>query len=237
MSETHGSARPPGLNDGENMRILDLEMGLRARNDRLAAGHRSRLQAAGTLVLNLVSSPGAGKTSLLLATLKRLARRLPVAVIEGNHTNEIDAERIRATGVAAVQLDSGTCSQLDADMVSRALDRLALPLGGVLFVENDGNLGGPRGFDLGEARRVVVASVTDGNDNPLKYPDLFAGADLLVVNKIDLLPHLDFDVDALMDNARRLNPAMELLEVSAVTGAGLERWLAWIETERQLLAA
>ena len=218
-------------------RVIALEVDLRAKNDRYAAQSRARLHAAGTLALNLMSSPGAGKTTLLVASLERLNGRLPLAVIEGDQATASDAERIRATGAKAVQINTGQGCHLDAHMIGHALDRVGVPAGGVLFVENVGNLVCPAGFDLGETRKVVVASVTEGEDKPLKYPNMFAVADLLLVSKVDLLPHLAFDLPALIANARRINPAIQIIEVSAVTGAGVESWLAWIETERRRRAA
>jgi hydrogenase nickel incorporation protein HypB len=153
--------------------------------------------------------------------------------VEGDQATDRDAARIRATGAPALQLNTGKGCHLDAAMIAHALDDGVAPADGVLFIENVGNLVCPAGFDLGEAAKVVVASVTEGEDKPLKYPDIFAVADLVLVNKADLLPHLDFDVAAFAANARRVNPDVDILTVSAATGAGLERWLAWIERARR----
>jgi len=210
-------------------RIVQVERDLLAANDSWARRNRERFAADGTLCLNLVSSPGSGKTSLLVRTVTELAARHPVSVIEGDQQTSNDADRIRATGVSAVQVNTGKGCHLEAPMISRALDRLELAAGGVLFVENVGNLVCPALFDLGEAHKVAILSVTEGEDKPLKYPDMFRAADLMLVNKIDLLPYLDFDVALCEDHARRVNPALEVLRVSAKTGEGFDAWLRWIE--------
>ena len=210
-------------------RIVQVERDLLAANDSWARRNRERFAAQGTLCLNLVSSPGSGKTTLLVRTVSELASRRPVGVIEGDQQTSNDADRIRATGVPAVQVNTGKGCHLEAPMIARALDTLLLPAGGVLFVENVGNLVCPALFDLGEAHKVAILSVTEGEDKPLKYPDMFRAADLVLVNKIDLLPYLDFDVELCEANARRVNPSLELLRVSARTGEGFAEWLGWIE--------
>jgi hydrogenase nickel incorporation protein HypB len=209
-------------------RIVQVERDLLAANDSWAARNRERLAAARTLCLNLVSSPGSGKTSLLVRTVSALSGRRPVAVIEGDQQTSNDADRIRATGVAAVQVNTGKGCHLEAPMVSRALDRLPALTDGVLFIENVGNLVCPALFDLGEAAKVAILSVTEGEDKPLKYPDMFRASRLMLVNKVDLLPHLDFDVAACEANARKVNPDIEILRVSSRTGEGFDDWLAWI---------
>ncbi len=224
--------RPHQDHGVDETRVIALELDLLAKNDAIAATNRQRLGQSSTLALNLMSSPGAGKTSLLVRTIEALAGRLPLAVIEGDQATANDAERIRATGAPAMQVNTGKGCHLDAAMIATALDRGLAPKSGVLFIENVGNLVCPAGFDLGEAHKVVVASVTEGEDKPLKYPDMFAVADLLLVNKCDLLPHLDVDLATLVANARRLAPAVEVLLVSARTGAGLAAWLDWIERRR-----
>jgi len=181
------------------------------------------------ILLNLLSSPGSGKTSLLVRAITDLQDRWPMAVIEGDQQTSNDAERIRRTGAQAVQINTGKGCHLDAHMVGHALEQLPLPRGGVLFIENVGNLVCPAAFDLGEACKVVVLSVTEGEDKPLKYPDMFAAADLMLLNKADLLPHLDFDVDACLAAALRVNPRLQILTVSARTGEGLGAFYAWIE--------
>jgi hydrogenase nickel incorporation protein HypB len=220
----------PGL---EARRMVEIEQGILAKNDALAAGNRARLAADGVFSLNLLAGPGAGKTTLLVETLKALAGRVPAAVIEGDQQTANDAERIRAVGVPAVQINTGKGCHLDAHMVGHALDRLPLPAGGVLFIENVGNLVCPAAFDLGEDKRVTLLSVTEGEDKPLKYPDIFEGADLVLLTKADLLPHLDVDLAALRRNVARINPRAALLMVSARTGDGLPEWLAWLDAARR----
>lgn len=215
-------------------RLVRVEQDILARNNALAAENRARFSAADVLTLNLVSSPGAGKTSLLVATLERLGSSLPLAVIEGDQETSADAERIRATGVPAVQVNTGKGCHLDARMVASAIDHIGLPEQGMLFIENVGNLVCPAGFDLGEAHKVVMCSVTEGEDKPLKYPGLFAIADVLLITKIDLLPHLDFDVDTLINNARRVNPRIGVLQVSARSGSGIDAWLEWLHAAAAL---
>jgi len=209
-------------------RIVQVERDLLAANDSWAQVNRERFTAAGTLCLNLVSSPGSGKTTLLVRTVAALAKSWPVAVIEGDQQTSNDADRIRATGVPAVQVNTGKGCHLEAPMIARALDGLPLAPGGVLFVENVGNLVCPALFDLGEAHKVAILSVTEGEDKPLKYPDMFRAADLMLLNKIDLLPFLDFDADACEAYARRVSPRLEVLRVSAKSGEGFEAWLDWI---------
>ena len=220
----------PGLSQS---RIVQIEQDILAKNDGYARANRARLAAAGALALNLVSSPGSGKTTLLTATLTRLAGRCTLAVIEGDQQTANDAERVRATGVPAIQINTGKGCHLDAHMVGHAMDALPLARGGVLFIENVGNLVCPAGFDLGEAHKVVVLSVTEGEDKPLKYPDMFAAADLMLLNKVDLLPYLDFDVDACIAHARRVNPAIEVLQVSALRGNGMDEWISWLDRARE----
>ena len=215
-------------------RLLRLEQDLLAYNQGFADANRRLFEARGLLALNLVSSPGSGKTSLLARTLEALREEMPLAVIEGDQQTSRDADRLRATGVPAVQVNTGKGCHLDAHMVGHALEALALSEGGVLFIENVGNLVCPAGFDLGEAHKVVVLSVTEGEDKPLKYPNMFAAADLLLLNKIDLLPHLDFDVEQCLEYARRINPDLIVLRLSARTGAGVADWLDWLRAERRV---
>jgi hydrogenase nickel incorporation protein HypB len=220
----HDHAEPEAT---EHRRLL-VEQDLLAANDVLAAHVREHLAARRTLALNLVSSPGAGKTTLLVETLRALIDRMPVAVIEGDQATDRDAVRIGATGVRAVQINTGRGCHLDAAAVHGALHDLDLPPGGVLFVENVGNLVCPAMFDLGEAHKVVVLSTPEGDDKPLKYPHMFAASDLMVINKVDLLPYVDFDVERCVAAAREVNPAIEVLQVSAKTGAGMDGWIRWI---------
>lgn len=210
-------------------RIVKLEQDLLAKNDALAAINRTRFAERHILTLNLVSSPGSGKTTLLVRTLQAMQGQRPLAVIEGDQQTENDAERIRATGVPAIQINTGKGCHLEAAMIGQAIDQLPLPEGALLFIENVGNLVCPAGFDLGEAAKVVVLSVTEGEDKPLKYPDMFRAARLMLLNKCDLLPYLSFDVELAIANARRVNPDIEIIQLSAISGAGMEAWLAWLE--------
>ncbi len=221
----HSHSHAPGL---DGARMVQIESDIMAKNDAYASQNRARFAEAGQLVLNLVSSPGSGKTSLLVRTLDDLKAEMALGVIEGDQQTANDADRIRATGVPAVQLNTGKGCHLDAHMVGHALDELPLDPGGVLFIENVGNLVCPAGFDLGEAHKVVVLSVTEGEDKPLKYPDMFAAADLMLLNKVDLLPHLDFDVDVAIANARRINPRIRVLQVSARSGEGMDDWYTFL---------
>ena len=220
-----GAAHAPGI---PAARIVQIEQDILAKNDGYARANRQRLADHGTFALNLVSSPGSGKTSLLVRTIEALAGRFPVAVIEGDQQTSRDADRIRATGAPAVQINTGKGCHLDAHMVGEALGQLPLPVGGLLLIENVGNLVCPAAFDLGEAHKVVILSVTEGEDKPIKYPDMFHAADLLLVNKIDLLPHLDFDVDAAIAFAHRVRPGLDVLRVSARTGEGFDAWIEWL---------
>ncbi len=217
-------------------RRVSLERSLLARNDAFAAANRAAWAERGILALNLVSSPGSGKTSLLVATLARLRGRLPAAVLEGDQQTERDAERIRAAGFPALQINTGKGCHLDAHAVGHAAARLAPPEGAVLFIENVGNLVCPAAFDLGEAHKVVVLSVTEGEDKPFKYPDMFAAADVMLLNKVDLLPHLAFDVEACLAMARQVNPRLRVFRTSAATGEGLDGWGDWILAEARSAA-
>jgi len=210
-------------------RIVRIEEDILARNNAYAAANRQRLADAGIFALNLVSSPGSGKTTLLVRTIERLQGRFHVSVIEGDQQTSLDADRIRATGAAAVQVNTGKGCHLDAHMVGDALERLSPPDGSLLFVENVGNLVCPAAFDLGEAHKVVILSVTEGEDKPRKYPDMFRAADLMLLNKIDLLPYVQFDDGRAIDNALTVRQGLEVIRVSATTGAGFDEWLAWLE--------
>jgi hydrogenase nickel incorporation protein HypB len=209
-------------------RALAVERDILERNDTAARANRRRFERRGHFALNLVSSPGSGKTTLLVETIRRLAGELPVCVIEGDQQTSNDADRIRATGAPAIQVNTGKGCHLDADMVGHAFDHLSPAAGSVLMIENVGNLVCPAAFDLGEAHKVAVLSVTEGEDKPLKYPDMFAASDLLLLNKCDLLPYLDFDAELCEANARRINPAITVIRVSAKTGEGMDAWLAWV---------
>jgi hydrogenase nickel incorporation protein HypB len=220
----------------ERGRLIRVEEDILGKNNAIAAKNRGHFAAHGVLALNLVSSPGAGKTALLVSSLKELIPEKTVAVIEGDQETTADADRIRNTGAPAVQVNTGKGCHLDAQMIDQAFHRLHIN-NGILFIENVGNLVCPAGFDLGEAHKLVIASVTEGEDKPLKYPNMFAAASLMLVSKVDLLPHLDFDVDALISNARKVNPSLSVIKVSAKTGEGLDRWLAWIDAARAMAAS
>jgi hydrogenase nickel incorporation protein HypB len=209
-------------------RMVQIEQDILAKNNAYAAENRQRLSERGIFTLNLVSSPGSGKTTLLCKTIEMLKGRQHVAVIEGDQQTSQDAERIRATGAQAVQINTGKGCHLDAHMVGHAMGKLELPEDSLLMIENVGNLVCPAAFDLGEAHKVVILSVTEGEDKPIKYPDMFRAAKLMLMNKCDLLPHLTFSVPKAIEFARRVNPGIEVIEVSATSGAGMDDWLAWI---------
>ncbi|MFB4311212.1 hydrogenase nickel incorporation protein HypB [Actinomadura sp. GTD37] len=225
----HGPGHEHGHGHGhERGRTVTLEQRVLARNDDLAGRNRAWLTERGVLALNVMSSPGSGKTTLLERTVADLGRDRPVSVIEGDQETLLDARRLVAAGARTVQVNTGAGCHLDAAMVAEALTVLAPPDGSTVFIENVGNLVCPALFDLGERARVVLMSVTEGADKPLKYPHMFRGADVLLLNKIDLLPHVDFDVDACRDAAQRLCPGLHVLPVSATRGDGLGAWYDWL---------
>ncbi len=217
--------------------MVQIEQDILAKNDAYAAQNRGFFDARGVLALNLVSSPGSGKTTLLVRTIEDLKQDFDLSVIEGDQQTSNDAERIRATGARAVQVNTGKGCHLDAHMVGHALESLRPADGGLLLIENVGNLVCPAGFDLGEAHKVVILSVTEGEDKPIKYPDMFHAADLMLLSKVDLLPHLDFDVERCFALARRVNPRIRMIRVSAKSGEGLDEWYAWIRAARELARA
>jgi len=234
------------------MRAIRIEADVLGANNRYAAHNRAHFATHGVAAYNLVSSPGSGKTTLLCATIEALKSRapaVPVAVIEGDQQTSLDAERIRATGVPAIQVNTGRGCHLDARMVGDAFSQLGLHAqahhhdhdhdhahsqpdshraAALLFIENVGNLVCPALWDLGEAAKVVILSVTEGADKPIKYPDMFAAARLMLINKIDLLPHVDFDITRCIEYARRVNPGIEVLQVSATRGEGMDAWIDWL---------
>jgi hydrogenase nickel incorporation protein HypB len=227
----HGAAgtHAPGMTQ---RRMLEIELNVLDKNNQLAVYNREQFAQRQQLVLNLVSSPGSGKTTLLTETLMRLRGKVPSAVIEGDQQTVNDAARIRATGTPAIQVNTGKGCHLDAQMIRDAMLRLPLERSGILFIENVGNLVCPASFDLGERHKVAVLSVTEGEDKPLKYPHMFAAASLMLLNKIDLLPYLQFDVEKCLDYARQVNPNIEILLVSATSGEGMDKWLEWLEAQR-----
>ena len=223
----HGPAGTavPGMSQE---RLVAIETDILAKNDRYAEANRSFLSELGMFAVNLVSSPGSGKTTLLCKTIEALDGH-PLAVIEGDQQTANDADRIRATGAPAIQINTGKGCHLDGHMVGHAMEHLELQAGGFLFIENVGNLVCPASFDLGEDCKVAILSVTEGEDKPLKYPDMFTASRLALLNKVDLAPHCDVDLNLFEDNLRRVNPAIEIIRVSARTGEGLDRWLVWLE--------
>ena len=227
-------AHAPGMSQE---RMIRIERDILSRNDQYAAANRQWLGERGVLALNLVSGPGAGKTTLLCRTIEMLSGRAPVAVIEGDQRTANDAERIRATGAPAIQINTGKGCHLDAHMVGHAMRELPLGNGGVLFIENVGNLVCPAAFDLGEAHKVVLLSVTEGEDKPEKYPDMFHASSLMLLTKADLLPHVDFDVERCIALARRVNPRIQALTVSAKTGEGMRAWLDWLDAALRMVRA
>jgi hydrogenase nickel incorporation protein HypB len=208
---------------------VSLEQKILSRNDHLASHNRSWLAERGILAVNLMSSPGSGKTTLLEHTIHQMAG-LVVSVVEGDQETNFDADRIRATGCRVVQINTGAGCHLDAGMIAKALTEIEPPAGSVLFIENVGNLVCPALFDLGESRRVVIMSVTEGADKPLKYPHMFRAADLVLLNKIDLLPYVDFPVGVFTTQVAQVNPHAEILQVSATQGTGMASWCSWLHS-------
>ncbi len=211
--------------------LVELETRILAKNDALAEKNRAWFRGREILALNLVSSPGAGKTSLLERTIRDLSHELRLYVIEGDQATAVDGERIRAAGAPAVQVNTGSGCHLEADMVARGLQELRPSAGSVVMIENVGNLVCPALFDLGERAKVVILSVTEGDDKPLKYPHMFCAASMMILNKIDLMPHVDFDVSRAIAHAVRVNPGITALILSARTGEGLDGWYAWLRRE------
>jgi hydrogenase nickel incorporation protein HypB len=221
------------LHDHEHPRgaeVVEIETALLAKNDHLAGHNRRWLADRRIVALNLMSSPGSGKTSLLRRTIEEIGHARPIGVIEGDQETRIDAEKIRGTGAPVVQINTGAGCHLDAGMLARGLAELAPPDGSLVFVENVGNLVCPALFDLGEAAKVVVVSVTEGEDKPLKYPNMFSVADVVVINKVDLLPYVDVRLDRLTAHCRSVNGGIEVLPLSVTTGEGMPAWRDWLLT-------
>ncbi|MBA3911404.1 MAG: hydrogenase accessory protein HypB [Rhodobacter sp.] len=218
----------PGLSQA---RIIAVETDILAKNNGFATANRRVLQALGAYAVNLVSSPGSGKTTLLCRTIQMLGTA-PLAVIEGDQQTSNDAERIRATGAQAIQINTGKGCHLDAEMVGHAMDHLAMKPASFLFIENVGNLVCPAAFDLGEDAKVAILSVTEGEDKPLKYPDIFTASSLAILNKTDLAPHCDADLATYEANLRRIKPKIDILRVSARTGEGMAQWVGWLRARQ-----
>jgi hydrogenase nickel incorporation protein HypB len=219
-------AHAPGMTQA---RMVKIERDILSKNDSYAQENRSYLAAHGIFALNLVSSPGSGKTTLLVKSITALNGSLPLTVIEGDQQTDNDAARIRATGAPALQINTGKGCHLDAYMVGQAMQQLKLQDNSLLLIENVGNLVCPASFDLGEAHKVAILSVTEGEDKPLKYPDMFRASDVMLLNKCDLLPYLTFDANLAIENARRVNPNIHVIRISATSGEGMEEWLDWIK--------
>jgi len=215
---------------------VQLETAILAKNDGLAARNRGWFEGREILALNLVSSPGSGKTTLLERSLRDLAGSLPISVIEGDQATLNDAERIRATGGKVVQINTGSACHLEADMVMQGLKELRPDPASVVMIENVGNLVCPAMFDLGERVKVAILSVTEGEDKPVKYPHMFHAARLMLINKIDLLPYVSFDLERCIESARQVNPDIEIMTISATTGEGMEVWYDWLRAELAAVA-
>lgn len=211
---------------------IEMEQAVLAKNDHQAALNRDWFRARNILALNLVSSPGSGKTTLLERTLRDIGHELAASVIEGDQETANDAERIRATGAPVVQINTGTGCHLEADMLARGLERLGPAPDSLVLIENVGNLVCPALFDLGEHAKVAILSVTEGDDKPLKYPHMFRAARLVIINKTDLLPYVDFDLERCIGYARRVNPGADVIALSATKGDGLSQWYDWIFRQR-----
>lgn len=224
----HGAIDAPPLAPAGEKKTIQLEQDILSKNNQSAQRNRGYFEAKNILALNLVSSPGSGKTSLLERTLHDLHQKDAFYVIEGDQQTTQDADRIAATGIPVVQINTGQGCHLDAEMVYRALRELQPADNAVVMIENVGNLVCPALFDLGESARVVIISVTEGDDKPIKYPDMFHSAQLCLINKIDLLPYVNFSVAQAKDFAQRVNPTLEFIEVSATTGEGMENWYHWL---------
>ncbi len=231
----HGHSHTHTHGTGDS--VVALEARVLAKNDAEAAKNRAWLSGREILALNLVSSPGAGKTTLLERTITDLKDEVPLFVLEGDQATANDGQRIRQAGAPAVQVNTGTGCHLEADMVAQGLLQLRPSPGSVVLIENVGNLVCPAMFDLGERAKVVIFSVTEGEDKPLKYPHMFRAAEVMILNKTDLLPYVDFDTEAAIANARAVNPDIMVLQLSARTGDGLQSWYTWIQEQRTAVQA
>jgi len=212
-------------------RTIAVELDVMSKNNLLAERNRGYFEAKQIFTLNLLSSPGSGKTTLLERTIRDLKTQIPFSVIEGDQQTLRDAERIQAVGAPVVQVNTGSGCHLDAEMINKALKQLLPENDSVMIIENVGNLVCPALFDLGETKKVVVISVTEGDDKPLKYQTMFNAAHICLINKIDLLPYVDFKTDRLKENALKVNHHLEFIEISAKTGVGLENWYHWLKSQ------
>ena len=223
----------PGLTQ---RRIIEIEQNILSKNNGYAAANRSLLRGRNMLSINLLSSPGSGKTTLLTRTINDLKTHCSLAVVEGDQQTANDAKKIRETGAPAIQINTGKGCHLDAHMVGHAIETLNPENNSLLFIENVGNLVCPAAFDLGETAKVVVLSITEGEDKPIKYPDMFHASNLMLLNKIDLLPYVEFDVNRCINFARQVNPNIKVIQVSATQGDGLDAWYQWLSAQLQLAA-
>ena len=228
---THDHTHDHGHEHGHATTLVELQTRVLAKNDALAARNRAWFAGREILAVNLVSSPGAGKTTLLERTIHDLHGAHDIGVLEGDQATSLDGDRIRAAGAPVVQVNTGTGCHLEADMVARGLGELRPAARSIVMIENVGNLVCPAMFDLGERAKVVILSVTEGEDKPLKYPHMFRAASLMLISKIDLLPHVDFDVARVTASAREVNPGISVLALSARTGEGMEQWYDWLRRE------
>lgn len=236
-SATTSPSPPASLHATVHGTTISLEQNLLAKNDQIADRNRAYFSEQNILALNLVSSPGAGKTTLLTRTLRDMGDRLPFSVIEGDQETLNDAQRIRETGCPVIQVNTGTGCHLEASMVERGIQTLNPASNSVLMIENVGNLVCPALFDLGEAAKVAILSVTEGDDKPIKYPHMFRASQLMIITKIDLLPYISFDVERCIAYARSVNPHMQVFQLSATTGEGLEHWYDWLSSKNDGVVA
>lgn len=238
-SHSHDDHPHPDHGDHDHIHVhgttVPIKQAILAKNDRLAERNRGWFLGRNIVAFNLVSSPGSGKTTLLERTIQDLKHEMTISVIEGDQETLHDAERIRNTGCQVVQINTGAGCHLEADMLAQGLEELQPPADSLLFIENVGNLVCPALFDLGEHAKVVILSVTEGEDKPLKYPHMFKNARMMIINKIDLLPYVFFDVTKCLEYAHLVNPGIEVLQVSATTGEGLQKWYDWVNSQVRAL--
>ena len=230
-THTHDGHMHNHTHENSLYKTIDLEVDILNQNNLLAERNRGYFEAKNILSLNLVSSPGSGKTTLLESTLKQINNDISCYVVEGDQQTMNDANRIKATGAPVVQINTGTGCHLDSDMVNKAVKKLKPKDNSIVFIENVGNLVCPSLFDLGEEKRVVIISVTEGDDKPLKYPNMFESSHLCVINKIDLAPYVDFNIKKSIENAKKVNHHLEFIELSATTGEGMDKWIDWLNNE------
>jgi hydrogenase nickel incorporation protein HypB len=227
-SHDHTHETPSHIHAKIHGTTISLEQDILAKNNLIAAQNRGWFQGRNILALNLMSSPGAGKTTLLTRTINDLKNNLTISVIEGDQETINDAKKIQETGCKVVQINTGTGCHLDAAMIEKGLQQLNPPLNSVVMIENVGNLVCPALFDLGESLKVVILSITEGEDKPIKYPHMFRASEVMLLTKIDLLPHIQFDVQKCVEYAQQVNPQIQIFQVSALTGTGLENWYEWL---------